>query len=563
MKENAIRGASATAAVRNAGLGSWPERRLRISPDRDAIWFEGTTTSHAGFAERVRRTAAALAGLGVAAGDRVAWTGGNHPSALETLYACGQLGAIWVPVNARLAAPEAEYVLRHSGASVVVHGREHGELGRRAAGPAGRRPGTGWPPSRRRTAAPTRCPTRSCSPSADPQLRDEPVALEDPCLIMYTSGTTGRPKGAVLTHGNMTWNAMNQLLGLRLRPGRAHPRAGAAVPHRRAQRHGQPDAAARRVRGGRAPVRPAPRPSPSSRSSGSTRSSPSPPCSTRWPAQPGFATRDLSALRTIGAAGAPLPLPTLRTWLDRGVTMQQAYGMTEAAPGCTVLDSADAERKVGSAGKPVFFTDVRVVRPDGTRGRRRRGRRDRRPGPERHGRLLERPGADRRGVLATAGTTPATPARVDDEGFLYIRDRYKDMIISGGENIYPAEVESALLELAEVLEAAVIGVPDQKWGEVGLAVVVPAPRRRPGPRGRAAPAARAARRASRCPGTWSSPTSCPRPPPARSASPTCATTTSRPRRPPHDHDHDHRRTALAQGPGARHQRLGRGHPGAG
>src|SRR5437763_11617287 len=80
---------------------------------------------------------------------------------------------------------------------------------------------------------------------------------------------------------------------------------------------------------------------------------------------PGFGTRDLSPLRTLGAAGAPLSLATLRTWLDRGVTMQQAYGMTEAAPGCTVLDSADAVRKVGSAGKPVFFTDVRVVGEDG------------------------------------------------------------------------------------------------------------------------------------------------------------------------------------------------------
>ena len=107
MKENAIRGPRAGRCV-TPGSGSWPERRLRISPDRDAIWFEGTTTSHGGFAHRVRRTAAALAGpRRAAAGDRVAWTGGNHPSALETLYACGQLGAIWVPVNARLAAPEA------------------------------------------------------------------------------------------------------------------------------------------------------------------------------------------------------------------------------------------------------------------------------------------------------------------------------------------------------------------------------------------------------------------------------------------------------------------------
>src|SRR3954471_8463247 len=114
--------------MRNAGLGSWPERRLRISPQKPAIWFEGTTTTHGEFAHRVRRAAAALSALGVQRGDRVAWFGANHPAALETLYACGQLGAIWVPVNARLTAPEARYVLDHSGASVVVHGRDHGVL---------------------------------------------------------------------------------------------------------------------------------------------------------------------------------------------------------------------------------------------------------------------------------------------------------------------------------------------------------------------------------------------------------------------------------------------------
>ena len=203
--------------MRDAGLGSWPERRLRISPDRDAIWFEGTATSHAGFAQRVRRTAAALVGLGVTSGDRVAWTGGNHPSALETLYACGQLGAIWVPVNARLAVPEAEYVLRHSGASVVVHGRDHGPLADAlrdrlddvrqwiAAEP----PVEGGADS---------LPYEDLLAGADPQPRDEPVSLEDPCLIMYTSGTTGRPKGAVLTHGNMTWNAVNQFMGMDFTP---------------------------------------------------------------------------------------------------------------------------------------------------------------------------------------------------------------------------------------------------------------------------------------------------------------------------------------------------------
>jgi fatty-acyl-CoA synthase len=458
--------------MRNAGLGSWPERRLAISPDRDAIWFEGTTTSHGGFAERVRRTAAALAGLGVVAGDRVAWTGGNHPSALETLYACGQLAAIWVPVNARLAAPEAEYVLAHSGASVVVHGRDHGLLADalrdRLDGVrhwvAAEAPEDGGVGS---------LPYDDLLAGADPQPRDEPVTLDDPCLVMYTSGTTGRPKGAVLTHGNMTWNAVNQLLGfdfaqdertLALAPllhigglnGTVNPtllRGGCAVIVRRFDPAGTLEVIEEQRVNSFFAV---------------------PTMLDAMAREPGFVSRDLSALRTIGAAGAPLPLPTLRTWLDRGVTMQQAYGMTEASPGATVLDSADAVRKVGSAGRPVFFTDVRVLRPDGTRA-----------DPGEVGEIvIQGPN-----VMAGYWNEPEQTAAavregwyhsgdagsVDDEGFLYVRDRYKDMIISGGENVYPAEVESALLELDGVQEAAVIGVPDERWGVVGRAVVVAAP----------------------------------------------------------------------------------------
>jgi fatty-acyl-CoA synthase len=455
--------------MKNAGLGSWPERRLRISPDRDAIWFEGTTTSHAGFAERVRRTATALAGLGVQPGDRVAWTGSNSPSALETLYACGQLAAIWVPVNARLTAPEMAYVLDHAGASVVVHGRDQGPQADALRG--------GLPGVRHwivdGPAGTDSLPYEGLLDQTDPEPRDVPVGLDDPCLVMYTSGTTGRPKGAVLTHGNMTWNATNQLLGfdfaqdertLALAPlfhigglnGTVNPtllRGGCAVIVRRF------DAAAtlqvieeQRVNSFFAV----------------------PTMLDAMSREPGFATRDLSTLRTIGAAGAPLPLSTLRTWTDRGVTMQQAYGMTEAAPGCTVLDAADAERKLGSAGRPVFFTDVRVLRPDGTEC-----------DPGETGEVV----VSGPNVMAGYWAEPERTAEVlvdgwyhsgdagalDDEGFLYIRDRYKDMIISGGENVYPAEVESALLELPGVLEAAVIGVRDERWGEAGLAVVVADP----------------------------------------------------------------------------------------
>ena len=457
--------------MRNAGLGSWPERRLRMSPDRDAVWFEGTTTSHGTFAERVRRTAAALAALGIGRGDRVAWFSGNHPSALETLFACGQLAAIWVPVNARLTAAEARYVLEHSGSRVVVYGREQAPQAAALADARVERwiaiePGHG-------AGAIAPLDYEELVAAAAPQPRDEPVSLDDPCLIMYTSGTTGRPKGAVLTHGNMTWNAVNQLLGfdlaadertLALAPlfhigglnGTVNPallRGGCAVIVRRFD----PAATLRVIEQQRVNSFFA-----------------VPTMLDAMARDAAFATADLSALRSVAAAGAPLPLPVLRAWQDRGMTVQQAYGMTEASPGCTVLDSADAVRKAGSAGKPVFFTDLRVIRPDGS---------DTAPGevgevivsgPNIMAGYWREPGRTAE-VLADGWYRTGDAGELDDEGFLYIRDRYQDMIISGGENVYPAEVESALLEVPGVTEAAVIGVPDARWGEVGLAILVLAP----------------------------------------------------------------------------------------
>lgn len=456
--------------MRNQGLGSWPERRLRQTPERDAIWFEGVTTTHGEFAMRIRRVAAALVELGVDRGDRVAWVSGNHPSALETLYACGQLGAIWVPVNARLAPAEAEYVLAHSGTSVVFHGAEQSAL---AESLRDRLPGVrAWIA----TESPVTTGTRDSSAyeelldAVEPAAFDVPVALDDPCLIMYTSGTTGRPKGAVLSHGNMTWNAVNQGMGmdftqhertLALAPlfhigglnGTVNPslmRGGCAVIVRRFD----PAGTLRVIEEQRI-----------------TSFFAVPTMLDAMSREPDFHTRDLTAVRTVGAAGAALPLPTLRTWLERGVTMQQAYGMTEAAPGCTVLDSTDAQRKVGSAGKPMFFTDVRVVRPDGSE-----------TDVDEIGEILvqgpnimigywnDPEQTDRAIVDGWYHTGDA--GSLDAEGFLYIRDRYKDMFISGGENVYPAEVESALRELPGIVEAAVIGVPDDRWGEVGVAYLI-------------------------------------------------------------------------------------------
>jgi fatty-acyl-CoA synthase len=458
--------------MRNAGLGSWPERRLRISPQRPAIWFEGSTTTHGEFAHRVRRAAAALHALGVQRGDRVAWFGANHPTALEVLYACGQLGAIWVPVNARLTAPEARYVLEHSGASLVVHGREHGTTADVLRGEL--------PDVRHWIAAETPLAGGADSldwqqllADAEPVHRDEPVSDDDPCLIMYTSGTTGRPKGAVLTHGNMTWSCINQAFGLDFTP--EERTLGLAPLFHIGGLNGTVNATL--LRGGSVVlVRGFDPPATLAVISEQRVTSffAVPTMLDALSRQPDFDTIDLSALRTIGAAGAPLPLPLLRTWLDRGITVQQAYGMTESAPAGTMLDSADAVAKVGSAGKPQFFVDVRVVRPDGSECDPHEIGEVVLSGPNIMAGYWNAP-EETAAAIVDGWYHSGDAGSTDEDGYLYIRDRYKDMIISGGENVYPAEVESALLELPGVVEAAVIGVPDEKWGEIGLAVLVAAP----------------------------------------------------------------------------------------
>ena len=458
--------------MRNSGLGSWPERRLRMSPQKPAIWFEGTTTTHGEFALAVRRAASVLHDLGVQRGDRVAWLGANHPVGLELLYACGQLGAVWVPVNARLTPPEAQYVLAHSGASLVVHGREHGTTAAvlRDQLPAVRTWIAAEPPLEGGAGS---LDWAALAAAAEPVLRDEPVTHDDVCLVMYTSGTTGRPKGAVLTHGNMTWACLDQVLSLEGGPdertlglaplfhvgglnGTVNPtllRGGCVVLVRGFDPAGTLQVISeQRV----------------------TSFFAVPTMMDALARQPGFATLDLSALRTVAAAGAPLPLPLLHTWLDRGITVQQAYGMTETAPAGTMLDSADAVAKVGSAGRSQFFVDVRVVRPDGTECAPGEIGEVVVSGPNVMQGYWDAPEATA-AVLVDGWYHSGDAGSVDEDGYLTIRDRYKDMIISGGENVYPAEVESTMLELPQVQEVAVIGVPDPHWGEVGLAVVVPTP----------------------------------------------------------------------------------------
>ncbi|MGY5050665.1 o-succinylbenzoate--CoA ligase [Streptomyces sp. 900105755] len=446
--------------MRNEGLGSWPARRARKTPHRTALVCGGRPTDYRTLHARTTRLAHALRARGIRRGDRIAYLGPNHPAYLETLFAAGVLGAVFVPLNTRLAAPEIAYQLGDSGAKALLHGPSHAAL---VAG----LPGT----TDVRTYVEVGPEYEELLAAAADDPIDEPVALDDTCIIMYTSGTTGRPKGAMLTHANLTWNAFNVLVDIDLV---ADERALVSAPlfhtaglnmlalpvllkggtcvlvesfdpdatfdlieqHRITFMFGVPtmfDQMARHP---------------------------------RWP------DADLSSLRILICGGSPVPTPLIAAYQERGLTFLQGYGMTEAAPGVLFLDAEHAISKAGSAGVPHFFSDVRVVRPDLTP-----------VDVGEPGEVMVRGPHVMPGYWGLPEETAASfadgwfrsgdAATVDEDGYVFVVDRLKDMIISGGENIYPAEIEDLLLAHPGIAECAVIGVPDDTWGEVPRAVVVP------------------------------------------------------------------------------------------
>ncbi|MQY09450.1 acyl-CoA synthetase [Actinomadura macrotermitis] len=450
----------------NEGIGSWTARRARKTPGRVAVVHGETRLTYADLHERVCRLAHALRGLGVRRGDRVAYLGPNHPAFLETLFAAGMLGAVFVPLNMRLAGPELEHCLTDSGTGVLVHAPEHAAVAAEAAGAVRHRvalagPGQGAAGYEDLLAA---------SP-AEPV--DEAVRLDDPCLIMYTSGTTGRPKGAVLTHGNITWNSVNVLVDIDLAADEVTLVVAPLFHTAGLNMTCLPTL----LKGGTVVLMPAFDPAAALAAIEAHRVTYMfgvPVMFDAMAACPAWPSADLSSLRQLNCGGSPVPPSTIRTYQDRGLAFSQGYGMTEASPGVLYLAREDAARKAGTAGVPHFFTDVRVVDPE---------LRDVAPG-EKGEVLVSGPNVMRGywGLPAETARTMAAGwfrsgdvATVDADGYVAIVDRVKDMIISGGENVYPAEVEAVLYEHPDVAECAVIGVPDERWGEVGRAVVVPRP----------------------------------------------------------------------------------------
>jgi fatty-acyl-CoA synthase len=443
--------------MRNEGIGSWPARRARKTPHRTALIHSGRRPTYADLHRRTTRLAHALREAGVRRGDRVAYLGPNHPSFLETMFAVGALGAVFVPLNTRLAAPEIAHQLADSAATALIHAASLYDATDSPAAPVRLRVEVGPDYEELLAAAPD-------------EPIDEPVTLDDPCIIMYTSGTTGRPKGAMLTHGNLTWNAVNLLIDQDLA---ADETALVVAPLFHTAGLNMLTLPVL-LKGGTCVLVEAFDPGGTLdfiEEHGITFMFGVPAMYDQMARHPRWPDADLSSLRTLTCGGAPVPPSLIAAYQERGLTFQQGYGMTEASPGTLFLDAEHAVSKAGSAGVPHFFTDVRLVRPDLTPADIGEPGEVMVSGPNVIPGYWGLP-QETAAAFSDGWFRSGDLARADEDGYVYVVDRVKDMIISGGENIYPAEVENALLAHPDIVECAVIGLPDEKWGEVPRAVVV-------------------------------------------------------------------------------------------
>lgn len=438
-------------------LCDWVGRRAFTHPDVVAVECSGEALTYADLEARVAPAAGRLASLGLREGEPVGLLHANGNGFAVFAHAITRAGGMLAPHNARLTASEIAWQLRDAGARYLVADEEHVPQALAAADEAGvtllATDDEAW-----RDAAPLG------GPSAIP--------FERPHSLIYTSGTTGRPKGAVLTHGNFYWSAVASAANLGVE---ADDRWLACLPLYhvgglsillRSAIYGTTAVIHERFDEARA-VR-------AVREERVTLLSVVANMLQRMYALDGDPYP--STLRAVLLGGGPAPRPLLEASAARGVPVLQTYGLSETASQVATLSSADALRKLGSAGLPLPGTTVRIeVAGDDGAGREA--------------------DAGEIGEICVAGPTVCAGYRgrpeataeairdgwlhtgdlgyLDEEGYLYVADRRDDLIVSGGENVYPAEVESALLAFPGVEECAVVGVPDERWGALVVAVAVP------------------------------------------------------------------------------------------
>ena len=453
-------------------IGDYLARRCVYTPEKIAL-VDVTTAPAQRFNyhelnERANQLAHVLRARGLGKGDRVAMMAHDGVHFYEMFFACGKLGAIFVPLNWRLHSREIEQQLRHTSPQLLIYSLEE-------------------PMQTVMTHLQTCADLPPLLPLAHPQALDlaklrsaapltavtcETVRESDTACLLFTGGTTGKPKAAQMSHGQIVWNMINSMLGevlgtdtfLNIFPlfhagglfAFSLPillQGGTVVQTKKfdpAQVLEVIETEQVTIFGG------------------------VPTVFQMLTNAPNWEAADLRSLRYCMSGGAPMPVPLIQRFREeKGVVFRQGFGMTEFGPGVFSLASADTERKAGSIGKPNFFVDARVVDPATNQPLP----------PQAIGELVLRGPAATTGYFGDPEATRAAfdaenylhtgdLAYVDEEGYFFIVDRLKDMFISGGENVYPAEIEATLYRHPAVSMCAVVGAKDEKWGEVGHAFVV-------------------------------------------------------------------------------------------
>jgi fatty-acyl-CoA synthase len=447
-------------------LCSLIERNAAFAPNKPALHFEGETLSYAALVERIAQTARALKSeLGVGSGDRVAILSLNRPDYLVLLYACARLGAMLVPLNWRLAVAEQLFILSHADAKVLVLEQALAavlpELETRQ--PEMSVVGFDFIPPR--GVAFDTLLGRGRGDSRNPH-----TDLSSPLLIVYTSGTTGRPKGAVLRQEAVFWNGvMSQHMhgltsddhvltvlpffhvgGLNIQTTPALHHGATITIHSRFT----PDAALASFARDR------------------------PTLTVLVPAiiqavteHPAWPATDLSCLKAISTGSTIVPQPLIDRFVARGVPVLQVYGSTETCPVAIYTRLGGDLSREGSTGLPGLCCEAAIIDDHGNE-----------LPPDVTGEIAVRgpnvffeywgDEAATRGALHDGWYRSGDIGRRDTDGFFWVHDRKKNLIISGGENIYPAEVERVLLEHPDVAECGVIGRPDPRWDEIPVAYVI-------------------------------------------------------------------------------------------
>ena len=449
-------------------VGDWIKKRAVLSSDKTAIIFEGREFTYKKVNERTNKLAYFMVTQGMKKGDRVAALLYNCHQFLEAYFATAKLGIIFVPLNFRLAGPELIYMLHDCNVEMLIYNSDFTEIVDSIRSNIPVKEGNfiqiggdtpQWAVDYEELI--------TLYPTTEPHAKEE-VTLEDPQMIMYTSGTTGQPKGALLSQKKTFYNTFNADIyfdirssdrmlvvmplfhsgGLNITAVPILYKGGTAI----IQRHFDPEEVLRLIDTYKITLMMA------------------------VPTMLNFILKktdmesyDLSSLRTCLTAGETCPLSLIKEYQKKNIPIRQVFGQTETSI-MLWLPEEDSIRKAGSVGLPVFHGDVKVINKRGDNVM-----------PGEIGEIIVKGPIQMLGYWNNPEETERTIkngwlhtgdlAKVDDDGYVYIVDREKDMFISGGENVYPAELEKVYAAHPDVLEAAVIGVPDEEWGEVGKAII--------------------------------------------------------------------------------------------